>query len=128
ADDPAQLETAAQVGALRQGLVDFLGRTDAAELALLLRGDFRKIYRLVLKSGIHEAPSSSEMHAQADSLAAELEARDAFDLRCVLALMLLAPGHAVLAGAAVEKMPGWLRADHAELQSRGGQELVAATG
>jgi|GEM_PF-786031 len=106
--DPALL---AQLSGLRQGLVDFLLRTDSAQLEPLFAGDFGSVYRKVLHSGLQTlalpAEQSETFRTLLDELAGAKIRADAQFSRKIMALILFVPAHQPLGVVAREIMPAW---------------------
>lgn len=110
ADGSITDESRAQLNELQTGLAGFVRQKNAAEIEALFKGDFGRVYRLLLASGLQW-----EAAAEGDSNHAAGEPTLSADgLPSLLADMLLKPADAIQAPVALQDVPAGLCSDYVD--------------
>jgi len=114
--DPADPRALDPLISLQQGLVKFLVTAEGGSLESLFKGSFGRVYRALARSGL---PSECPAEAARSQLAVLDEAlgvpegpAQRFDIRPLLARMLLAPAHHGSVTITPERIPAWLLEDY----------------
>jgi predicted O-linked N-acetylglucosamine transferase (SPINDLY family) len=105
-----------QLRELQQGLMNFLVRAQTDKLEFHLKGNFGRVFRSLINSGLSSEVQTDETSAQLAVLDEALGVTEApnnmFDYRPLLARMLLAPAHRGMVCLAPEKIPSWFIEDY----------------
>src|SRR6478736_1334287 len=110
--NPAEASLREPMRGLQSGLLDFLSEAEPAKLEVRFRGDFGKVYRALLKSGLASEAPTPEMQAAVGELDTVLAEADGFDLRLLLVRMLCAPAHRGAMTVSPAKVPAWWLEDY----------------
>ena len=112
------------IRALQESLMAFLVTAETEKLEGLFRGNFGRVFRALLQSGLSRQTPSEAMQSRlaelVEAITKPANPTGVFDFRPLLALMLAAPAQRYAAAVPVEKIPAWLLADYR------GQVLPAA--
>ena len=115
-NNPMDSGVFSQLQQLQQGLMNFLVRAQTDKLEFYIKGNFGRVFRALVNSGLpSEAPTketSAQLAVLDEALNVTEDPNKIFDYRPLLARMLLAPAHRGLVCLAPEKIPSWLLEDY----------------
>ncbi len=111
-NDPA---IAKQLRELQQGLGEFVRRAELTKLETLFRGDFGRVYRQLLASGLQwDAPNATVARTPSAEPRRSVQTLASAQLVPLLADILLYPADVLGAPFAFEDIPAWLRDDYVD--------------